>query len=80
MVHVLLDAEPGAIITDRLGIKKKCEAIQRGQVPKETVLKGANVDLWWEVWQVLRKVPGWTFEWLPSHRSESEAMAAGLSH
>jgi ribonuclease HI len=41
-------------------------------------LKGANAELWREVWQVLRSTPGWTFEWLPSHRSEAEATAAGL--
>ena len=65
VVHVLLDAEPGTIVTDCLGIKTKCVAILRGQVPMEAVLKGANADLWWEVWQVLRKVQCWTFEWLP---------------
>ncbi len=78
MAHVLPDAEPGAIVTDCHGIKKRHVATQRGQVPKGTVLKGANADLWWQVWQVLRRAPGWTFEWLPSHRSQAEAMAAGL--
>ena len=34
---------------------------------------------WWQVWQVLRELPGWTFEWLPSHRSQAEATAAGVS-
>ncbi len=33
------------IVTDCLGIKKKCVTIQRGQYPKETVLKGANADV-----------------------------------
>ncbi len=28
---------------------------------------------------MLRSVPGWTFEWLPSHRPEAEASPAGLS-
>ncbi len=28
---------------------------------------------------MLRSVPWWTFEWLPSHRSKAEAAAAGLS-
>ena len=79
VAHVLVDAEPGTIVTDCLGIKTKCVAILRGQVPMEAVLKGANADLWWEVWQALRKVPGWTFDWLPSHRSLAEAAAAGLS-
>ncbi len=41
--------------------------------------EGATADLWWEVWQALRKEPGWTFEWLPSHRSQAETAAAGLS-
>ena len=76
---MLLDAEPGAIVADCLGIKKKHMAILRGQVPKEAVLKGANADLWWEVWRGLRSVPGWTFEWLPSHRSQAEATAARVS-
>ncbi len=57
MVRVLLDSEPDTIVADCLGIMKKCDAIQRGQGPNETVLKGANANLWWEVWQVLRRVP-----------------------
>ncbi len=28
---------------------------------------------------MLRNTPGWTFKWLPSHRSEAEATAAGVS-
>ncbi len=43
------------------------------------MLKSANADLWWQVWRVLRMAPGWTFEWLPSHRSKAEATAAGAS-
>jgi hypothetical protein len=74
---VLLEAEAGVVVTDCLWIMKKCLAIQRGLIPKETVLKGASADLWWEVWQVLSSRAGWSFQWLPSHRSESEAMAAG---
>ena len=46
VVHVLLDAEPGTIVTDCLPVKRKCVAILRGQVPMEAVLKGASADLW----------------------------------
>jgi hypothetical protein len=45
VVHVLLDTEPGAIITDCCGIMNTCMATQRGQSSKEAVLKGANADL-----------------------------------
>ncbi len=58
LAHVLLEAEPGVVVTDCLGIVKKRTAAQRGQVPKETVLKEAIADLWWVVWQVLSSRPG----------------------
>ena len=63
-------------VTDCLGIKKVRDD---PKVPKETVLKGANADLWLEVWRMLRSAPRWTFEWLPSHRSQAKATAAGVS-
>ncbi len=28
---------------------------------------------------MLRREPGWSFEWLPSHRTQAEALAASLS-
>ncbi len=58
VVHVLRDAEPGAIITDCLGVVQKCMAIQRGLFPTEAVLKEASADLLWEAWQLLRGAPG----------------------
>ncbi len=42
------------------------------------MLKGTTADPWWEVWQALSSQPVWAFEWLPSHRSEAEVMAAGV--
>ncbi len=62
VAYVLLEAEPGVVVTDCLGIKKKCTPIQRVRVPKEAVLEGTGADLWWEVWQALSSQPGWTFE------------------
>ncbi len=44
------------------------------------MLKGANADLWWEVWQVLRSAPGWTFEWpVPCRGNDSRLVAGRLA-
>ena len=79
VVHVLRDAEPGGIITDCLGVYRKCEAIRMAMITKERLLRGVNADLRVLVWEVLQAGQTWSFEWVPSHKSEEEAIAAGIA-
>ena len=79
VVQILNGAEPGTILTDCEGVQRKCAGIQHGSISREELGKGTNADLWVRVWEPLRSQPGWTVEWLPSHRSLQEALAAGMS-
>ncbi len=76
IVHVLKEGSVGTIVTDNSGIQKKCNAIQSGLINKHEVLRGANADLWCEVWQVLRADSGWIIEWMPSRLTREEAIEA----
>ena len=78
VAHVLREADAGVVVTDCLGTKRKCQAIQAGRIPKEWVFRGVNADLWAEVWGILRSNRSWKFEWMASHKSEGEALAAGV--
>ena len=79
IVQILNGAEPGVILTDCEGVQRKCASIQCGSITREELGKGTNADLWARVWEPLRFQKGWTVEWLPSHRSLPEALAAGVS-
>ena len=76
IVQILNGAEPGAILTDCEGVQRKCTGIQNGSISREELGKGTNADLWVKVWEPLRTQLGWTVEWLPSHCSLEEALAA----
>jgi ribonuclease HI len=75
----LRGASGGTIVTDCLGVYRKCDAICNGHVLKERLLRGRNADLWLQVWEVLQANRCWNFEWVPSHTSEAEAAAAGIA-
>ena len=78
VVHVLRGAPVGCIVTDCLGVFRKCEAIRDGWINREHLQKGTNADLWMLVWEALRADPSWTFELVASHQSEGEAAASGI--
>ena len=78
VAHVLRGAPVGCIVTDCLGVFRKCEAIRDGWINREHLQKGTNADLWMLVWEALRADPSWTFEWVASHQSEGEAAASGI--
>ena len=78
-MHILIEAEPGTIFTDCEGVQRKCTGIQNGSISREELSKGTNAELWAQAWKPLRSQRGWTVEWLPSHRSLQEALAAGMS-
>ena len=77
--HVLCTASPGTIVTDCLSVYNKCMSIQGGHMSKEEVLRSRNADLWGLCWGHLRSEAGWQFEWMPSHSTEAEASASGVS-
>ena len=79
VVHVLRGAPGGWVVTDCLGVYRKCEAIRNGLCTKERLLRGTNADLWEPVWEALKANQNWSFEWVPSHKSEEEAAATGIS-
>ena len=79
IVQILNGAEPGVILTDCEGVQRKCASIQCGSITREELGKGTNADLWARAWEPLRGPQGWTVQWLPSHRSLPEALAAGVS-
>ena len=79
IVQILNGAEPGTILTDCEGVHRKCTGILNGTISREELGKGTNADLWAKVWEPLRSQPGWAVEWLPSHCSLQEALAAGIS-
>jgi len=76
--HILVSAVPGVIFTDCRGVYTKCIRIIEGLITKQELLRGANADLWGRCWGPLRSQAGWQFAWLPSHRTEAEAVAAGI--
>ena len=60
--------------------QKKCMTIVAGLISKEELMRGTNADLWSLAWGPLRSDLGWEVQWLPSHHSDCEAVAAGISH
>ena len=78
--HVLCSAAPGTIVTDCFGVQQRCKAILDGRISKEELHRCTNADLWAQVWGPLRSGSGWQVEWLPSHRSFSDAAAAQVSY
>ena len=78
IVQILNGAVPGIILTDCEGVQRKCVGIQDGSISREELGRGTNANLWAQVWEPLRSQPGWTVEWLPSHQSLLDALAAGM--
>ena len=66
------------ILTDCEGVQRTCVGMQDGSISCEELGRGTKVDLWVQVWEPLRSRPGWTVEWLPSHQSLLDALAAGM--
>ena len=47
--HILNGVDPGIILTDCLGVQRRCSVIQEGSIAREELGRCTNADLWAQV-------------------------------